>query len=221
MEITVTIVIIAVTAIVSFIALSNQALLNKLIFYPPAVTERNEWYRFFTSGIIHADLPHLIFNMYALYLFGTGVENRFIGVFGDKGKWLYLFMYVLALAVSLLPTYAKNKNNYHYRGLGASGAVSAVVFAYMLFDPLTGVGLFFIPIFIPGFLFGILYLVISHFLDKRGKGNINHSAHIWGAIFGVAFVIITCRLIGGYPVVQNFIDTVRHLDPSKIITFGR
>ena len=221
MQFTLTIIIIAVTSIVSFIALNNQELMNKLIFYPPAVTERNEWYRFFSSGIIHADIPHLIFNMYALYLFGTGVENRFMEVFGDKGKLLYLLMYLLAFGASLLPTYAKNKNNYQYRGLGASGAVSAVVFAYMLFDPLIGIGLFFIPIFISGFLFGIIYLVVSHFLDKRGAGNINHSAHIWGALFGVAFVIITCRLVGGYPVLQNFIETIKNLDPSKIITFGR
>ena len=221
MDFSITILIIAATSIVSFIALNNEDLLNKLIFYPPAVTERNEWYRFFSSGIIHADFPHLIFNMYALYLFGTGVENRFIAIFGDKGRMLYLGMYVLALGVSLLPTYSKNKDNYHYRSLGASGAVSAVVFAYMLFDPLMGVGLFFIPIFIAGFLFGILYLVISHFLDKRGGGRINHSAHIWGALFGLAFVIVACRLFGGYPVLANFIETIKNLDPSKLITFGR
>lgn len=221
MEYSITILIIVITSIISFIALNNENLLNKLIFYPPAVTERNEWYRFFTSGIIHADFPHLIFNMYALYLFGTGVENRFIEVFGDKGRMLYLLMYVLALGASLLPTYSKNKNNYHYRSLGASGAVSAVVFAYMLFDPLIGIGLFFIPIFIAGFLFGIIYLVVSHFLDKRGEGRINHSAHIWGALFGVAFVIVACRLVGGYPILANFIETIKNLDPSKLITFGR
>jgi membrane associated rhomboid family serine protease len=221
MEFSITIVIIVITSIVSFMALNNENLLNKLIFYPPAVTERNEWYRFFSSGIIHADFPHLIFNMYALYLFGTGVENRFMEVFGDKGRALYVVMYVLALAVSLIPTYSKNKDNYQYRSLGASGAVSAVVFAYMLFDPMIGIGLFFIPIFIAGFLFGILYLVISQFLDKRGGGRINHSAHIWGALFGVAFVIIACRLFGGYPVVANLIETIKNMDPSKIITFGR
>jgi membrane associated rhomboid family serine protease len=221
MEFSITIVIIVITSIVSFMALNNENLLNKLIFYPPAVTERNEWYRFFSSGIIHADFPHLIFNMYALYLFGTGVENRFMEVFGDKGRALYVVMYVLALAVSLIPTYSKNKDNYLYRSLGASGAVSAVVFAYMLFDPMIGIGLFFIPIFIAGFLFGILYLVISQFLDKRGGGRINHSAHIWGALFGVAFVIIACRLFGGYPVVANLIETIKNMDPSKIITFGR
>ena len=159
--------------------------------------------------------------MYALYLFGTGVENRFIAIFTDKGRLLYLVMYIAALAVSLLPTYSKNKDNYQYRSLGASGAVSAVVFAYMLFDPLIGIGLFFIPIYIAGFLFGILYLVISHYLDKRGGGRINHSAHIWGALFGVAFVIVSCRIFVNFPVVGNFIETIKNLDLSRIITFGR
>jgi membrane associated rhomboid family serine protease len=121
--------------------------------------------------------------MYALYLFGTGVENRFMSIFGDQGRLIYLSMYVLALGASLLPTYSKNKENYHYRSLGASGAVSAVVFAYMLFDPLIGIGLFFIPIYIAGFLFGILYLVISHYLDKRGKGNASTTRHIFGALY--------------------------------------
>src|SRR4051812_25052651 len=106
MAFTITIIIIIATSIVSLIALNNEMLLNKLIFYPPAVAERKEWYRFFSSGVIHADLPHLIFNMYALYLFGTGVENRFAEIFGDKGKLLYLLMYVLALGASLLPTYS-------------------------------------------------------------------------------------------------------------------
>lgn len=218
MDFSITILIIAATSIVSFIALNNENLLNKLIFYPPAVTERNEWYRFFSSGIIHADFPHLIFNMYALYLFGTGVEYRFMAVFGDKGRILYLGMYVLALGVSLLPTYSKNKDNYHYRSLGASGAVSAVVFAAVLFDPIRGMGLFFIRVYLAGFIFAILYLVISYYLDKKGGGRINHSAHIWGALFGVAFVIIACRLFGGYPVLANFIEAIRNLTPSQIFT---
>ena len=142
--------------------------------------------------------------MYALYLFGAGqrkdgVEYIFKMAFGDKGGILYLVMYIAALAVCLLPTYLKNKDNYHYRSLGASGAVSAVVFAYMLFDPMRGMGLLFLPIFIPGFLFGILYLVISSWLEKRGGGNINHSAHIWGALFGIVFVIAASKLFSELP----------------------
>ncbi len=159
--------------------------------------------------------------MYALYLFGTAVENKFIEIFEEKGKLLYIAMYVLALGASLLPTYSKNKDNYQYRSLGASGAVSAVVFAFMLFDPIRGVSLMFIPIYIAGFLFGILYLVISYYLDKRGGGRINHSAHIWGALFGIAFVIVACRLFGGYPVLGNLLEALKNMRGSDIITFGR
>ena len=225
MELSITIIIIIITVLVSISAFNNQKIMEDLIFYPPAISKRNQWWRFFSCGLIHADWAHLLFNMYALYIFGVGshkdgVEYIFKMVFGDKGAWLYLLMYIVALAVCLLPTYAKNKDNYHYRSLGASGAVSAVVFAYMMFDPMRGMGLLFLPIFIPGFLFGIIYLVISSWLERRGGGNINHSAHIWGAVFGVLFVIIACRLFSNYPVVEEFIEQVRNTDLSKLIKFG-
>jgi len=161
--------------------------------------------------------------MYALYLFGDGrggVEQQFAFVFGQKGKWLYLLMYIVALAVCLIPTYSRNRDNYHYRSLGASGAVSAVIFSSILFKPLVGMGLFFIPIFVAGFLFGILYLVISQWLEKRGQDNVNHSAHIFGALFGVAFTIIACR-ITDYPVVANFVEAIKHVEAKDLIQFGR
>jgi membrane associated rhomboid family serine protease len=127
-------------------------------------------------------------------------------------------MYLLSLAVCLIPSYLKNKTNTAYRSLGASGAVSAVAFAYIFFNPLQGVGLIFIPIFIPGFLFGIIYLIVSYLLDKKGGGRINHSAHIWGALFGIVFLIFASNLIAGYPIVDHFIDSVKNMDPSKIFT---
>ena len=205
--------------------------MDELIFYPPSV-KRGQWYRFFSCGLIHGDMGHLIFNMLALYIFGigrvntpigpiyTGVEYKFIEIFGKYGNLIYLGMYILALAASLMPTYSKNINNYHYRSLGASGAVSAVVFASILFNPLMGMGLFFIPVFIAGFLFGIIYLVVSSMLDKRGGDNINHSAHIFGAIFGIGFTIVLCKILSNYPVVQLFIEQIRNMDPSDLIQFG-
>src|SRR5688572_10860603 len=124
MEFSITLIIIVVTGIVSFMAFSNHKLLEQFIFYPPAV-RRGQWYRFFSCGLIHADWGHLIFNMIALYMFGEVVEFKFVEVFGAPGKLIYLTMYVLALAASVIPTYINNKDNYHYRSLGASGAVSA------------------------------------------------------------------------------------------------
>ncbi len=215
MEISITIIIIAITSIVSFIAFSNHNLLERFIFYPPAI-KRGQVYRFFSCGLIHADWGHLLFNMIALYMFGEIVEREFMDIFGPYGRLVYLLMYVLALAVSVIPTYFNNKDNYHYRSLGASGAVSAVIFAGIMFHPLVGIGLFFIPVFIAGFLFGAIYLVVSGWLDKRGGGNINHSAHIFGALFGIGFTIIACQL-GDYPVLADFIEQVSNISAGDII----
>lgn len=217
----ITVIIIIITALVSFTAFSNQKVVDDLIFYPPAVSQHNQWYRFFSCGLIHADIAHLAFNMYAFYLFGSRVEEAFTTIFGEKGKIFYLLMYISALGVCLLPTYAKNKNNYHYRSLGASGAVSAVVFAYILFNPLQGLGLLFIPIYIAGFLFGLIYLLISNWMEKRGGDGINHSAHMWGSIYGVVFIVVMAKFFSDVPVLGIFIEQIKNMDPSQIITFGR
>jgi len=208
MEFTITLIIVIITTLVSIGGFNNQKMIDDLIFYPPAVTRQKQWYRFFTCGLIHADFAHLAFNMLSLYLFGRFVEEKFLEIFGETGKWYYLVMYISALLVSLLPTYLKNKNNAAYRSLGASGAVSAVVFAGLMVAPGIEVGFFIIPPIIPGFIFGPLYLLISIYLDKRGGDNINHSAHIWGAVYGVLFVIVAGKLVG-YDAIREFIDGVQ------------
>ena len=195
MELSITLIIVIITVLVSIGGFSNQKVIDDLIFYPPAVSKRNQFYRFFTCGLIHADYSHLIFNMLALYLFGKEVEKGFADLFGPSGRYIYLLMYVSALLISLLPTYFQNRNNYHYKSLGASGAVSAVIFAGLMLAPETEVYIFFIPIPIPGFIFAPLYLLVSALLDKRGRDNINHSAHIWGAIYGLVFIIVAGRLV--------------------------
>jgi membrane associated rhomboid family serine protease len=205
---TITVIILAITCIVSFTAFSNEKLMEDLIFYPPAVTNRNQWYRFITCGFIHADIMHLAFNMYSFYLFGRIVEEAFIQIFGDKGKLLYIFLYIIALIVCLLPTYLNNKDNYHYRSLGASGAVSAVIFAGIFIYPTMKMGLFLIPVMVPGFVFGPIFLLLSAYLAKRGHGNINHSAHIWGGVFGIVFLIICSQFLSNYRPVEMFVSQV-------------
>lgn len=214
----VTLIIIIITVIVSIFAFRSHRVTDDLIFYPAAITENNQYYRFITYGFIHADIPHLFFNMYAFYLFGGACEDSFIYIFSDYGKIFYLLMYFLALIACVIPDFNKHKSNAGYRSLGASGAVSAVVFAYILFQPLQGIGLLFIPIFIPGFLFGILFLVISYFLGRKGGSRINHSAHIWGAIFGVVFLIIFSRYFSDYPLLEHFMTAVKGLDLRHIFT---
>jgi len=206
----ITIIIVVVTVIVSILGFKSEQVIDNLIFYPPAVTEKKQYYRFITCGFIHADIGHLAFNMISFYLFSNGlVEPAFMSYFGDYGRAALLIMYVLALIVSLLPTYIKNRTNTQYRSLGASGAVSAVVFAGIMISPLSQLGFFIIPPIIPGFIFGPLYLVLSAYLDKRGGGNINHSAHIWGALFGVIFIVVATKLYANVDIWTNFVDQVK------------
>lgn len=204
----ITIIILILTCIVSFTAFSNQKVIDDLIFYPPAITQRNQWYRFVTNGMIHADIAHLAFNMFSFYLFGSFVEKDFISLFNENGNILFLAMYITALAVCLIPTYFQHKDNYHYRSLGASGAVSAVVFAGIFLNPTIKIGLIIIPPIIPGFVFGPLYLVLSAYMAKRGGDNINHSAHFWGAVWGIVFVIVTCLLLTEFNPITHFLVQV-------------
>jgi membrane associated rhomboid family serine protease len=209
MQLDITTIIIIITVLVSIGGFSNQKIIDDLIFYPPAVSKHNQWYRFFSCGLIHADAGHLIFNMLSLYLFGRYVEDGFTQIFEQNGKWLYLLMYVSSLFICLIPTYFKHRDNYSYRSLGASGAVSAVVFAGLMLAPTVKVGFFLIPPIIPGFIFGPLYLLITAWLDKRGGDNINHSAHLWGALYGVLFIIVAGR-VAGFDAVSYFVNSVRN-----------
>jgi len=216
MQFTITNIIIIITVLVSLGGFSNRKIIDDLIFYPPAVTKQGQWYRFLTCGLIHADYIHLIFNMFSLYFFGEVVEkglntvstiNGDVILFGQNGKWIYLFLYVSALLLSLLPTYIKNKNNYHYRSLGASGAVSAVIFAGLLLYPTGRIYFYFFPM--PSFVFAPLYLLFTAYMDRKGGDGINHSAHLWGSLYGLAFMIIACMLVG-FPILQRAIEQVKN-----------
>lgn len=216
-EVSITIILIAITVVVSLIGFGSHSTVDDLIFYPAVIQSKKQYYRFITYGFIHADLMHLIFNMYAFYLFGDFIERAFMALFGDQqGLVLYVLMYLLALIVCVIPDYIKYRNNYQYRSLGASGAVSAVVFAYILLNPLQGIGLIFIPFGIPGFLFGILYLVISFFLGRKKGSVINHNAHLWGAIFGIVFLAVVSKLLSDYPVIESFIGQIKNMRMGQL-----
>lgn len=214
----VTLILLIITVGISLLAFSNRKLMDALIFYPVTIVKENQLYRFLSYGFIHADLSHLFFNMYAFYLFGGATENAFNQIFGESGTTLYILMYFLSLIVCVIPDFIKNKTNPNYRSLGASGAISAVVFAFIMVNPLQGIGLIFIPVFIPGFLFGIIFLVVSYFLGKKGGSRVNHSAHIWGAIFGIIFIIVCSELFSDYPLMDNFIESIKTLNFKNIFT---
>ena len=206
----ITIIIIIATVAISILALQNFKIQEACIFSPTAITYNNQWYRFITCGFIHADEMHLAFNMISLYMFGNMVEDFFnLEFFLHKGKLLFLLLYMSSLFFCLIPTYIKQKHNYNYRSLGASGAVSAVVFASIFISPLQGVGLLFIPgIYFPAFIFGFVYLGITAYLSKKGNSYINHSAHLWGAIYGVLFTAIIIYLFTGANAFALFMQQV-------------
>jgi len=199
---TLTIGIIVLTCITSIMGFNNQKILNDLIFWPPAITKQHQYYRFITCGLIHADYVHLAFNMLTLYFFGRIMEVYYMALLGLP-KYYYLLLYVGALIISNLPTYFKHRNDYDYRSLGASGAVSAVVFAFILLKPWVSVYVFFIPV--PAIIYAVLFLVYSAFMSRKGGDNINHDAHFYGALFGVVFTIAVRP-----EVIRIFLDELSH-----------
>ncbi len=187
----ITIIIIFVTALVSISAFNNVRLFDQLKFFPAAMSNGKEAYRIVSYGLIHADWLHLAVNMYVLYNFGEhGTEYMYNMAFGSKGTLFFLILYFGGMVTSVIPSYENNKNNFGYTAVGASGAVSAIVFAYILFNPLQIFNFLFIPFDIPAYIFGALYMVISYYLAKQNKGNIGHDAHFFGALFGIMFTIL-------------------------------
>lgn len=195
--------IVIITVVVSFLAWQNRLLMGRLIFDPISIVRYKQYDRFITHGFIHADSMHLLFNMFTLYSFGRAIEDFYIRRFGNFG---FVLFYLLAIVVAIIPSFLKNKNNSRYLSLGASGAVSAVIFAYILFAPWTM--LYFFGILpIPAIVFAVLYVAYTTYADRRGTDNINHSAHLYGAIFGVLATIISEP-----SVVIHFVDALFHLN---------
>jgi len=187
MSSTITFIIIGITAITTYASFQNNETLHQLLFYPARMKERGEWWRFITHGLVHADFMHLIFNMLTLYFFGRNIEALFAGLFGNM--FVFPLFYLAALVVSSIPSYIKHKDHSWYRSLGASGAVSAVLFATIVFDPWQTLMLnFFIPV--PAILFAIGYVWYSQRMSQQGQDNIGHDAHLWGALFGFIFPLV-------------------------------
>ncbi|WP_353722914.1 rhomboid family intramembrane serine protease [Dyadobacter sp. 676] len=185
----ITLILVIITSGISYYAFNNYSLMDKLILNPYRVTQRHEYYRFVTSGFVHADLGHLIFNMLSLWFVGESIERLFAMLFGPSGTFYYLFLYLVGIIVSDIPTFLKHRKNSKYNSLGASGGVSAVLFAAILYAPLLQICLYFF-ICMPGFIFGLLFLGYSFYEARRGTSYVNHSAHMYGAIFGMVFMAV-------------------------------
>jgi membrane associated rhomboid family serine protease len=186
---TITIIIIGLTALISILCLNNAELFDKLKFNAYDVKHSNQWYRFFTYGFLHAGWMHLFINMLVLYSFGVIVETYLKFYFPTKYVLYYLLLYIGGLLLSIIPAYGKNKNNVFYNAIGASGAIGAVLFSSIILYPSGKIFFFFIPIGIPSPIFGVLYIAYEYYMSKRAKDNIGHDAHLWGAIFGVVYII--------------------------------
>jgi len=181
----VTLILIGLTVAVSLAAFNDARLKQKLILWPPAVRRHREYWRLLSYGLIHADGMHLFFNMFTLFFFGRQMEIYLTMKMGIVGLPL---LYVGGLIASILPSYVKHQNDPSYYSLGASGAVAAVLFAGVLLRPGATIYVFFIPM--PALVFGIAYIAYSWYMDRQANDNINHSAHLWGAGFGLMFMAL-------------------------------
>ena len=178
-------ILIGLTVVVSWIAFERPRLMDRLTLWPPAIARKHEYDRLVTYGFVHADWMHLLFNMMTLYFFGP-LSERFYAA--TMGPLAYPLFYLSAMVAAILPTYLRHRNDAKYRSLGASGAVAAVLFTFVLLNPWATIYVFVVPC--PAIIFGVLYLVYSAWADRQGHGNINHAAHFWGAVYGMAFAIV-------------------------------
>ena len=208
-------ILIALTAGISMYAWSNRGLLDGWIFTPYLVERRQQWYRFLTSGFLHADLTHLLFNLFAFYSFSPVVLREYTGQFGlSAGIGCFLLLYLGGIIVSQIPTYFRHRHDPGYHSLGASGGVSSVVFASVLFFPVApgggGIYIFPIPIAIQPFLFGFLYLGYSYYMSRRNADNINHDAHFYGALYGVvlSLLLVPSAAVDFWQQVQQYLTNI-------------
>ena len=187
----ITLLIVIVTAAVSLMAMNNKELFSKLLFSPFQVVHSKEYYRILTHAAVHGGWVHLFVNMYVLYIFGRTAEQEF-GVYDETlGEFRYVILYLGGVVFATLPSLKKHKDNFGYNSVGASGAVSAVLFSCIAFNPTMPIIFIFLPIPMPAILFGVLYLVYEAYMDKNSSDSIAHDAHYYGAVFGILYTFIS------------------------------
>jgi membrane associated rhomboid family serine protease len=189
-------IIFVFTIITSLYAFYDQSIYGKFMLHPYSVSKGNQVYTVITSGLIHKDWMHLFFNMFTFFAFAFNLEQM-------MGSWRFGLLYFLGLILSDIPTIFKYKDNFNYNSLGASGAISAVLFSFILYNPMSRIYIMFIPIGIPAVVFGGLYLIYCAYASKNSRDGINHDAHFFGALTGLIFTII---FVPG--ILQNFISAL-------------
>ncbi len=185
----ITLIIIALTSVVSFLAFQNSELMDKLQFNAAKIVHQKQYYRLISHAFIHANWTHLLVNMFVLYFFGRAIEQYFGYYFGNKAIAFYVLLYFGGILSSNIWSLIKHQNNYYYNAVGASGAVSSMLFAFIFFNPWEKL-YFFAILPIPGILFAVGYLIYSYQMSKNKNDNVAHDAHILGAIFGFVFPVL-------------------------------
>jgi len=184
-------IIIGITVLISFSVENKPDQKEKMLFVPNLIKHNGEYHRIISSVFIHSDLNHLVFNMISLYFLGNLFEQQLTEVYGIQlGSLNFVLLYLLGGIASEIYPFIRHQDDPYYRSLGASGAVSAVIFAAIFWNPTMDLYLFFIPVPIPAYIFGPIYLAFEYFAMKRGTTNIAHDAHIGGALFGILFVLL-------------------------------
>ncbi len=187
----VTLILILVTATVSVLCFSRHEAFEAMKFSAYDVWHRRQWHRMISYGAVHGGWGHLLFNMITLYCFGRIVEQYFGAAFGaTTGPVLYAVLYVTALAFSSVWDLIKFRDDPAYSAVGASGAVSAILFAAILFEPRMGIYIYLIPIPVPAYIFAPVYLIYCIIMARKNMDNIGHSAHFWGAVYGLVFPLL-------------------------------
>ncbi|MCB0661472.1 MAG: rhomboid family intramembrane serine protease [Saprospiraceae bacterium] len=181
-----TIIIVIVTALISYYGFERVDMKRQLMLYPFAIKNRGEYYRFLTHGFVHANWNHLLINMFVLFQFGTVVEHIFATFSGQWSHLIFVLFYLSAIVFSSLVDYAQHQNNPAYGALGASGATSATLIGYVMIAPWQ----WFIFPPLPAILMVVAYLWYSNYMSKRGGDNIAHNAHFYGAVYGIVFFVL-------------------------------
>lgn len=207
MELSFTLILIIITTVSSIYGWNNPSLQSRWMFNPYAAFHGKQYYRFLTSGFVHSNTVHLLFNMIALFFFGAVIEKIYTNLYGFLGVIFYLLTFLAGIVVANLRTFLKYKNSSYYNSLGASGGVASILFASILYRPTSSIYLMFLPIPIPAFILGAVYLIYTYYSSRRTGDNINHDAHLYGSLFGVVFTILIRPVV-----VVEFFDRIKNFN---------
>jgi len=198
----ITYALMAIIGIVTYYAWQKPLVHQRLMLNPYKAFHQKQYDRLITSGFVHNNGIHLFLNLFTLYFFGGAIEKIFVIYFGTPGNVYYVVLFLSAVAVANLPTLFKHRRHPNYNSLGASGGVSALVLAFILFDPLRDLCLYAV-LCLPGYLLGAVFIAYSIIMSKRGQDNINHDAHLFGALYGLVFIILLRPAT-----LQSFLETL-------------